>query len=71
MDRQQVSSSNIASIGFDPATNTLEVEFHDGSIYQYFGLPDHVYSELMGASSKGKYLNEHVKKAGYAYAKIA
>ena len=33
MDRTYVSSSNIASIGYDPMQMILEVEFLNGSIY--------------------------------------
>ena len=31
--RQRVNSSTVASIGYDPATAILEVEFVNGSIY--------------------------------------
>ena len=61
MDRQSVSSSNIRSIGYDAASSTLEVEFHGGGVYQYYGVPENVYSALMRASSKGRYLNDHIK----------
>lgn len=43
MNRTSVTSSNIASIGYDPSSLTLEVEFTDGSIYQYFDVPEAVY----------------------------
>lgn len=39
MLRDPVSSSNIASIGYDPGSETLEIEFTNGSIYQYFNVP--------------------------------
>ena len=38
MIRQPVSSSNIRSIGYDSESNTLEIEFHSGGVYQYFGV---------------------------------
>lgn len=38
MIRQPVSSSNIRSIGYDSKSNTLEIEFHSGGVYQYFGV---------------------------------
>ncbi|REJ87277.1 MAG: KTSC domain-containing protein [Planctomycetota bacterium] len=69
MHRTAVSSSNVASIGYDRDAVTLEVEFVNGSVYQYFDVPEHVYDQLMQASSKGAYLNEHVKDS-YRYAKI-
>ena len=39
MDRIQVRSSNIRSIGYDQKTQTLEVEFLKGGVYQYFDVP--------------------------------
>ncbi|HCR3555360.1 TPA: KTSC domain-containing protein [Morganella morganii] len=70
MNRVSVSSSNLRSVGYDPATNTLEVEFHHGGIYQYSGVPPHIHSGLMNASSKGQYFDAHIKKAGYPYRKV-
>lgn len=56
MQRTKVSSSNIASIGFDPASQVLEVEFLNGSIYQYSDVPPSVHKGLMAAASHGSYL---------------
>jgi hypothetical protein len=61
MNRISVSSSNVRSVGYDQATSTLEVEFHDGGVYQYRNVPASEYSGLMGASSKGSYLASHIK----------
>lgn len=61
MVRQRVSSTNVRSIGYYDATDTLEVEFHSGGIYQYFDVPETVYATLMRASSKGHYLNVHIR----------
>lgn len=70
MNRTIVSSSNIRSIGYDPSTQILEVEFLDGSVYQYKNVPQSVYSGLMSAPSHGSYLDRYVKKAGYSYTRI-
>ncbi|MEW6211581.1 MAG: KTSC domain-containing protein [Acidobacteriota bacterium] len=70
MNRIPVSSSNLASVGYDPQTNTLEIEFHSGSIYQYFNVPQSIYDGLMGAGSHGRYFDAHIKKAGYPYRRI-
>lgn len=71
MDRTSVSSSNLASVGYEPTTQTLEVKFLDGSVYQYSGVPQSVYSGLMSASSHGFYFDQYVKKARYSYRKVA
>ena len=61
MNRQHVSSSNIRSIGYDPESKTLEIEFHSGGIYQYFNAPESIYNALMSASSHGSYFHRHIK----------
>ena len=70
MERQYVSSSNIASIGYDASDMILEVEFLNGAIYQYYDVPQSVYDGLMSASSHGSYFDAYVKKGGYRYSKI-
>ncbi|MGE0681946.1 MAG: KTSC domain-containing protein [Candidatus Binatia bacterium] len=70
MNRTSVSSSNLKSVGYDPSTRTLEIEFLDGGLYQYSGVPQPVYAGLMSASSHGSYFDAYVKKAGYPYRKI-
>lgn len=70
MNRTPVNSSNLASVGYDASSSILEVEFLDNSVYQYFNVPNSIYMGLMSASSKGRYLDQNVKKAGYNYKKI-
>lgn len=70
MDRKQVESSNLASVGYDANTKILEVEFNDGGIYQYSGVPPEIHTGLMNASSHGEYLNRHIKSGGYDYKKL-
>lgn len=70
MERQYVSSSNIASIGYDADNMVLGVEFLNGSIYQYYDVPQIIYDGLMAADSHGKYLAAYIKKGGYRYTRI-
>ena len=70
MERQYVSSSNIASIGFDPDNMILEIEFLNGAVYQYYDVPQSIYDGLMAADSHGKYFAAYIKKGGYRYAQI-
>ena len=69
MDRQRVSSSNISSIGYDINFNILEIEFHDGSIYQYHGVGKSAYNSLMSAASHGSYFSNFIKDR-YSYRQI-
>ena len=70
LPRRPVQSSSIASIGYAAQTQTLEVEFKSGSVYQYFGVPAAIYQGLMTAESHGHYLDRYVKKAGYRYREV-
>ena len=38
MERKRISSSKIRAIGYDPKTQTLEVEFNDGKVMAYSGV---------------------------------
>ncbi len=69
MDRIPVNSSNVAEIGYDSTTMTLEVAFRNGTVYQYFDVPETVYQELMRAGSVGQFLNQNIKN-NYRYAKV-
>ncbi|MFH0178294.1 KTSC domain-containing protein [Streptomyces cacaoi] len=60
MLRQSVSSSNLRSVGYDPANGVLEVEFKSGAVYQYSGVPEGIHSALISAGSKGQYLHRAV-----------
>lgn len=50
-------------------TQTLEVEFFSGMIYQYYGVPEHLYDQLMQAGSKGRFLNAYIKN-GFGYSRV-
>ena len=43
MQRQPVESSSLASVGYEERTRTLEVEFHNGGVYQYLEVPASVH----------------------------
>lgn len=60
MQRKPVQSSNIASVGYDPETQTLEIEFHGGGVYRYFDVPVATYDKLMASGSVGKTFREAV-----------
>ena len=61
MERKRVSSSNIRSIGYNAQDEILEVEFVNGGIYQYFGVPQKLHERFMAASSKGKFFSSHIR----------
>jgi hypothetical protein len=68
MENESAHSSNLKSVGYE--NGILEVEFHNGGIYQYHGVPESVFHELMNAPSRGSYFHWNVRKTGYPCAKI-
>ncbi|MCP1499841.1 hypothetical protein J2Y86_004548 [Pseudomonas migulae] len=63
MDRDIVSSSNIMSAGYDPESETLEIEFQGGAVYQYYNVNEHLYEQFKSASSKGQFFHMYIKNA--------
>lgn len=69
MDRTPVTSSNVAEVGYDSPSMTLEVLFLNGTLYQYFDIPEILHQELMQADSIGRFLNSNIKN-NYRYTKL-
>ncbi len=69
MNRIPVQSSNVAEVGYDSGTMTLEVLFHSGNVYQYFDVPQAVFEELVRAESVGSFLNAQIKNV-YRYVRL-
>lgn len=62
-----VSSSDIHSVGYE--NGTLYIRFNSGGLYAYYNVPQNVYTNLMNASSKGRFFHQNIKNV-YAYAKL-
>lgn len=69
MIRDPVASTNIVSMGYDPETETLEVEFSSGAVYQYYNVSQAIYDQMMMAPSKGQFLNTYIKNA-YPFSRV-
>lgn len=67
--RWPVSSTALRSVGYDPVSWTLEVEFESGEIYRYLGVEPADVEALIAADSMGAYLNEQIK-ARYDYVHV-
>lgn len=55
MERRPVSSSRIANIGWE--NNIMEVQFHNGSIYQYYDVSKEEYKSFLASPSLGSALS--------------
>lgn len=73
MKRVPVSSSNIESVGYDAETQTLEIAFLNGSVYEYHFVSAHIMAEFLrlkkSGGSIGQYFNS-VVKGSYSFSKI-
>jgi len=64
MEREAVSSSNLASVGYNPDSETLEVEFaKTGKVYEYYNVPQFMFDRLMAAPSVGIFFNAEIRNA--------
>jgi hypothetical protein len=62
MNRKDVESTMIRTIGFDPDTSTLEVVFNNDEVWHYFDFPESLWYEFETADSHGKFFNRMIKK---------
>ena len=63
MDRKNVGSSSIRSVGFDERNRVLEVEFNDGRVNQYSGVSAEIHRRLMSAPSIVSYFRDNVEES--------
>lgn len=61
MTRKAVKSSNLKAIGYDPAKQLLEVEFHNGGVFQYHKVSPEAHAALMRAKSIGSHFHAHIR----------
>jgi KTSC domain len=63
MDRIPVQSSNIADVGYEEVSETLEIGFHNGTVYQYMNVPKVVFDQFMESTSKGSFVSANIRNA--------
>lgn len=68
---ESVISSNLKAVGYDPLHSLLRIEFNNGSIYDYFGVPQSIYQGLKNAPSKGSFHHTFIRNGGFSYQRIA
>jgi len=57
-----VTSTNIKAVAYIKEHKELIIVFKNDKKYKYYDVPEKNYLEFLGASSKGKYLTENIKK---------
>jgi len=61
MQMHEVTSSNVAEIGYDPESLDLVVVFKSGRRYLYKGVPPTEFENLRAAGSTGNYFNKNIR----------
>ncbi|WP_443936548.1 KTSC domain-containing protein [Pedobacter sp. MW01-1-1] len=55
---QTINNSNIQD--FEYKQQVLNVQFYDGSVYEYFEVPRAIYIKLVNADSPGRFARRHI-----------
>ena len=58
---ESLSSSAIASAGYDDDTQVLDVTFTSGQTYTFQGVPQSVFDALIASSSPGRFYHQNIK----------
>jgi hypothetical protein len=69
VEREPVSSSSLVSVGYNPDSETLEIEFKNTGVYEYYNVPPFMHERLMQAGSVGTFFNAEIKNS-YAWSKV-
>ena len=60
MERKRINSSKIRAVGYDPKSQTLEVEFSDGRLLAYSGVSPEVHRQFMAAPSATSFFEDKI-----------
>ena len=62
MERRNVSSSKIRSVGYNDKARVLEVELTDGSVFQYSGVSQELHRRMMSAPSIVSFYQDRIEE---------
>jgi KTSC domain len=62
MQRKRVNSSRLRSVGYDEASQTLEVEMSNGAVYQYSKVSPEVYRRFMAAPNPTSFFDDRISE---------
>ena len=61
VEMRKVSSSNLESVGHDPATSELHVKFKSGPLYIHSAVSADQHAAMMGMDSPGKHYFANIR----------
>jgi hypothetical protein len=62
MERRRVNASNMRAVGYDAAGCVLEIEFTNGSVVRYSGVPAEVHRRFVSAASPTSYWRDNIEE---------
>lgn len=63
-----LTSSNLVAAGYEASSQILRIQFKNAT-YDYFGVPEFIFQNLLTADSHGKYHAAHIKNS-YHYQRV-
>ena len=70
MRLKPVDSEMLLAAGYDEKSHSLFAEFRTGETYRYKNVPSFIYTGLMSADSKGRYMHKYVLER-FDYERVA
>jgi len=61
MQRTKVKSSHLVSVGYEPTSRKMHIEFHNGAVYEYRNVPEQFHKTLVEADSHGEFFHKNFK----------
>lgn len=59
IQQTDINSSNVWGTAYDPRTNKMKVRFHNGSEYEYDGVPINIYRAVISGNAAAKTLGQN------------
>lgn len=69
MEMKAVTSSKLASVGYNSSAMILRIEFIKDGVFEYYGVPEIHYNGLMESESPGRYFKRFIKDK-YRYVRL-
>ncbi len=68
--RRELTSASLKAVAYNRLLNELMVEFNNGSVYKYSGVPEEVYTNIIAAESAGRSFHTLVRRGGYSFTQV-
>lgn len=57
----------VATIGYDHEHGTLRISFTNGSLYEYYLVPESLHRQFIEAPSKGTFFRERIQEGPFSF----